>query len=199
MEQLLNIDYSLFEWINHGWQNPFLDAVMPYWRDKESWIPAYLIMIAVLFWKYKLKVLYFLIALVLTVGIADQMSSELIKKTVKRDRPCRESDLNPPAHTLIRCGSGYSFPSSHATNHFAVAVFILLTWARRWNNWKYLLLFWAASISIGQVYVGVHYPIDIISGAILGSFIGYLISLGYRKLEKFRIEEFYTRNDRIKV
>lgn len=195
MEQLLNIDYSLFEWINHDWQNPFLDSIMPYWRDKESWIPAYLTMIIVLFWKYKLKALCFLVALVLTVGIADQMSSELIKKTVKRDRPCRESTLNPPAHTLIHCGGGYSFPSSHATNHFAVAVFLLLTWGRRGNKWKYLLLLWAASISLGQVYVGVHYPIDITFGAILGSTIGYLMSLGYAHLGKFRIDPFYITEE----
>lgn len=192
MEQIIQIDYSIFEWINHSWQNPVMDAIMPYWREKTTWVPAYLILAVYLFWKYKIKALYFLIALGITVGITDQISSELIKKTVKRDRPCREMALEQPARTLVHCGGGYSFPSSHAANHFAVAFFLILTWGRKWNNWKYLLLFWAASISIGQVYVGVHYPIDITFGSILGFTLGWLGSLAYKKFLKYRIDDFYS-------
>lgn len=192
MESLLQLDYALFEWINHGWQNPLMDAIMPVWREKTTWIPLYLILIVFLSWKYKLKALYLILMLVASVAVSDQISSELIKKTVKRDRPCREQQLEPAANTLIHCGGGYSFPSSHATNHFAVAVFLLLTCGRVWNKWKYLLLVWAASIALGQVYVGVHYPIDITFGTLLGSCIGYLGSLAYQKIGKYRIDDFYT-------
>jgi len=79
------------------------------------------------------------------------------------------------------CSGGYSFPSSHATNHFGAAVFFFCTLRPYLKKWAYLFFFWAASISYGQVYVGVHYPSDVIGGAILGSIIGYLMSLIYRK------------------
>jgi undecaprenyl-diphosphatase len=128
----------------------------------------------------------------MTVGVADQLSSELIKKKVERLRPCRETQLQPAARTLVHCGGGYSFTSSHATNHFAVAVFIFFSWGLCWKRWRWLLLLWAASISLGQVYVGVHYPLDILVGAINGSILGYLGSLTYKRLKKWRIEEFYT-------
>lgn len=191
MEQLLQLDYSLFEWINHGWQHPWLDAIMPYWREKTSWIPSYLIMVGILIWKYRIKTLYFVLVLGITVGVADQVSSELIKKNVERLRPCRETTLEPAARTLVHCGGGYSFTSSHATNHFAVAVFLFLSWGLRWKKWRWLLLLWAASIALGQVYVGVHYPLDILAGGLIGSLIGYSGSRIYRAWKGKRIEEFY--------
>lgn len=194
MEQIISLDHTFFDWINHAWQHPFLDSIMPYWRDKKTWIPAYLILTGILFYKYKIKALYFLVAMAVTIGISDQISSEIIKKTVKRDRPCREVSLDPPATALIHCGGGYSFPSSHAVNHFAVAVFLIVTWGRRWSKWKYLLLLWAASIAIGQVYVGVHYPIDITFGALLGSLIGWNGGYFYGKTDRFKIKEFYDSN-----
>ena len=192
MDQLLQLDYRLFEWINHGWQHPWLDIIMPYWREKTTWIPAYLLMVGILVWKYRLKTLYFVIALGITVGVADQVSSELIKKNVERLRPCRESKLEPAARTLIHCGGGYSFTSSHATNHFAVAVFLFFSWGLRWKKWRWLLLLWAASIALGQVYVGVHYPLDITVGAIIGSLLGYTGSLCYKRWRKWRIDDFYS-------
>ncbi|MEM1216516.1 MAG: phosphatase PAP2 family protein, partial [Bacteroidota bacterium] len=156
MEQLINFDYELFEWINRGWQHPWLDAIVPHWREKTTWIPAYLLLIGVLFWQYRQSALYWLLALAITVGLADQVSSTLLKKNVERLRPCREATLDPPARVLVHCGGGYSFTSSHATNHFAVALFIFLSWGRRWGRWRWLLPAWAASIALGQVYVGVH-------------------------------------------
>ena len=191
MEQLLHIDYSVFDWINHDWQNPWLDAIMPYWREKTTWIPAYLLMLGVLFWQYRRRALFFVLALALTIGLADQLSSQVLKKSVQRLRPCREATLVPPARVLIACGGGYSFTSSHATNHFAIAVFLFLTCGRRWKKWRWLLLVWAATIALGQVYVGVHYPLDILCGALLGSLVGGLGSWAYRRQASWRIAEFY--------
>lgn len=189
MEQLLQLDYSLFEWIHHGWQHPWLDAIMPHWREKTTWIPMYAILLALLLFRYKLAGLYYLLALVLVVGIADYTSSEIVKKSVKRPRPCREAALSQPTRDVLACGGGYSFTSSHATNHFAVALFLFLGWGRRWKRWRWLLLLWAASIALGQVYVGVHYPSDIVGGALLGSLIAWIVYKIYCR-RQWRIPEF---------
>ena len=123
----------------------------------------------------------------LTVTISDTVSSKIIKKSVQRTRPCNDTNrLLEQGHEvklLVPCGSGYSFPSSHATNHFAVAVFVIFTFAahKKWSKWG--LIAWASSIALGQVYVGVHYPLDIICGGVLGSIIGWRVAFLYKKLE----------------
>ena len=82
------------------------------------------------------------------------------------------------------CGSGYSFTSSHATNHFAIALFLVLLWGRKHPFLRYLFPLWAASIALAQVYVGVHYPLDIFVGSLLGVGIGVLGYFSYRFLER---------------
>lgn len=178
MTEILQLDEYLFQIINGQWHNDFLDNVMPLWRDKKFWIPAYLVGLGFLVWKYKVQSLFFVISIVLTITIADTMSSKVIKKTVKRPRPCRNAVLADDLQLLVHCGGGYSFTSSHATNHFALAVFLITLFGGMRKRWKYLLLFWAGSIAFGQVYVGVHYPFDVLAGSLLGSLIGYLVALG---------------------
>ncbi len=192
MEQLLNLDYAAFDAINHGWAHPWLDVIMPILREKTTWLPLYLLWVVLLAWRYRLQALYFLLALGLTAGCGDFISSEIIKKNVERPRPCREERLDEPARLLVGCGGGYSFTSSHATNHFAVAVFVFLTWGRLWGRWRWLLPVWAASIALGQVYVGVHYPLDVTAGALLGTGLGLLGSWAYRCLHRLRINAFYA-------
>ena len=117
-----------------------------------------------------------ILGLIVTIGIADYTSSQIIKKSIKRVRPCKEIKLQEDLHLLVRCGSGYSFTSSHATNHFAIAGFLslILLGNRRWLH--FLIWAWAASIAYGQVYVGVHYPMDVVAGAILGGLIGRVVA-----------------------
>jgi len=77
---------------------------------------------------------------------------------------------------LPSCGSGYSFTSSHATNHFAFGVFVFLTMGKVLGKWKWAFIFWAGSVAYAQVYVGVHYPLDVLSGAMMGSLIGWAMA-----------------------
>lgn len=130
-----------------------------------------------------------LLFIVLTVGTADGVSSHLIKKNVKRIRPCNTEEL----YTIprVRCGSGYSFTSSHAANHFGLSVFLILAVAKR-RSVKVLLLFWAFMVSFSQIYVGVHYPLDVIAGGILGAFIAYVFWILYKKLNPILSKSFYT-------
>lgn len=190
MTELLQFDQEIFHLINGEWHNSFMDAVMPWWRDKRTWIPLYLLIAGWVFYRYRLRGLYFIIAAGLAVGVADQTSSELVKKSVQRVRPCNDMEMREDVKLLVPCGGGYSFTSSHAANHFALAVFLALTLGRI-NRWIRLpLVLWAATVAFGQVYVGVHYPLDILCGALLGGLIGYLAAKLYLSLEKIRIAAF---------
>jgi undecaprenyl-diphosphatase len=82
---------------------------------------------------------------------------------------------------INNCSGGYSFTSSHATNHFGLALFLFITLQSVFKKWRYLFLFWAATICYGQVYVGVHYPLDVLCGAILGSATGYITGTVFNK------------------
>lgn len=177
MEILFQWDQQLFFLINEGLSHPWLDAIMPWWRDKYTWIPMYVLLLALAFWRYRQNIGFFLLAVVLTVTLADTLSSKVVKPSVERLRPCRNPEIKEQVQVRISCGPGYSFTSSHATNHFAIACLLYLTMGRFFPKGRWLLLIWAATISIGQVYVGVHYPLDIIGGALLGSSIGIGIAL----------------------
>ncbi len=174
LETLLEFDYALFQLINQDWHTPFLDTILPYWREKTTWIPIYLFIITYALWKYRWQGLLMMVMLVATLGLADTMSSKVIKKNVERLRPCKNEELKSDVKLLVDCGSGYSFTSSHATNHFSIAIFLILLWGYKHKWLPYALVFWATSIAFAQVYVGVHFPLDIVAGSLLGILIGYL-------------------------
>ncbi len=178
---MTNLDQELFFFINQTLHFGALNKLMPYWRSMYFWLPLYTFFISYLLYNNGKTALFYILALALTVGVADITSSRIIKKTVERVRPCNDTQIKKNVKLLVPCGGGYSFPSSHATNHFAAAIFVIFTFVekRRWLKWS--LLAWAASIAFGQVYVGVHYPSDVICGAILGSGIGYLGAFLYLK------------------
>ncbi len=184
---MIQLDQDLFFFINHYLHFGALNKLMPYWRSMYFWTPLYIFFISFLLYNFGKKAAIYLLALGLTVGIADMTSSRLIKNNIKRERPCNDAQIKIHVKLLVPCGSGYSFTSSHAANHFAAAVFIILTFVdkRRWLKWS--LLFWATSISFGQVYVGVHYPLDVICGGLWGSGIGWLGAFLFKKNKKWRM------------
>lgn len=187
MTNLIQFDEYLFHIINYDWQNPFLDAVMPYWRDKKTWIPLYLFLAIFSIYKFKIKGLYLILAIALTVGVADTVSSKIIKKSVKRIRPCNDATLDFEVRIVHTCGGGYSFTSSHATNHFAIAMFISMTLGQYYRRIRWPFFLWAATIALGQVYVGVHYPLDVFCGAILGTLLAYILARIYLRWKKVSI------------
>ncbi len=183
--QILQWDYWLFFKINRDWTSPFIDGIYPWWRDMTAWYPLYLFIIIFVWQNFNSKnrwIWFLLIALAIT--ISDQVSSNLLKEWVQRLRPCQDPGVAPYARMLLdHCSGGYSFPSSHATNHFAAAVFFYKSFYSFFGKWNYLFFLWAATISYGQVYTGVHYPIDIICGAIIGVLIGWGMSRLYDRFK----------------
>jgi undecaprenyl-diphosphatase len=174
MTEILQWDEQLFQLINGSWHNPLLDVVMPYWRNKYCWFPLYIFIVSFFLLNFKKQGAFLILAIGLTVGVADYTSSSIIKKSVQRLRPCNTEILKNDVQLLVRCGSGYSFPSSHAANHFAMAVVLFFTLGKVLKRTRIPLLLWAASIAFGQVYVGVHYPLDVFMGSLLGILIGLI-------------------------
>ncbi len=187
MSEILTLDFYLFELINGKWHFPLFDYLLPYWRSKYFWFPFYVFLLSFLVINFKKAGLYIVVGLLFSLSISDVISSHIVKKSVKRVRPCNDVTISNDVRILVRCGSGYSFTSSHAANHFSMAFFLIFSLGRILKRIKLPLLFWAASIAYAQVYVGVHFPTDIFGGAILGSFIGSLC--GYFLFKNLKLEE----------
>lgn len=172
LELLLQGDQQLFSLINGSWSNSFFDSVLPWIRDKYHWIPLYILVVAAIIYKHRLKSWIFILGAVLTILVSDGVSSKIIKPTVERPRPCHEASGLDNVTLRVGCGSGYSFTSSHATNHFAIAAYLIFIPLILSLGLRMIFLVWAGSICYAQVYVGVHYPLDVFVGGILGYFIG---------------------------
>lgn len=172
LEQIIQFDQELFLLINRGLGNTVFDWLLPILRNPFTWSPLYLFLIIFFIKHYGKTGILIVACTLITFGISDATSSHLIKKSVKRVRPCNDVVFKSEVTLRARCGSGFSFTSSHATNHFAMAMFWIVLFRRKWRHALWLCLIWAISISFSQIYVGVHYPLDILSGAILGTLIG---------------------------
>lgn len=176
LEQLTQLDQDLFFAINKGLSNPFFDWLMPYLRNRYFWTPLYLFMAIFFVRNYGKQGWLILIFLGLTFGLSDYLTSSVIKPAFERLRPCNDPIIKTEINSLIACGTGFSFPSSHAANHFALAVFLITMFHEKWKPIILSGILWALSISFAQIYVGVHYPGDVTFGGIVGAMIGFMTS-----------------------
>lgn len=172
METLQNIDYAVFTFINKTISNSFLDVVLPFLRNAPNWIPLYIFLAIYLIYKYKLDALKYTFYIIIAFGLADFISHGILKPWIGRLRPCHSLTLHARL-VLGHCGGKWSFPSTHASNHMAIALSIVLAgiFTKKWIN--YIWICWALSIGFAQIYVGVHYPSDIAAGFLLGILIAY--------------------------
>jgi undecaprenyl-diphosphatase len=181
IEAIKEFDYKIFAAVNQQYTSGVLDMVCPLFREKLFWIPLYLVGGIYAIVKYKKSVLFLLSGLVVAILLSDQIAASLIKPIFHRLRPCNNPLLSTQIRLLVHCGSGYSFVSAHASNHFAMAVFASLTLLQK--KWLLpVLLLWAFTVSYSQVYVGVHYPADVVGGGILGCLIGTFCALATKKI-----------------
>ncbi|HSH50356.1 MAG TPA: phosphatase PAP2 family protein [Bacteroidales bacterium] len=182
LEILKNLDTQLFIFLN-GLNSSFWDQVMWWFSGKLFWLPMYLIIIAYIIFKLRWKAIITLLFIALVVTLADQISVHAFKEVFQRLRPCHNPELKDIVHLVNnKCGGQYGFVSSHAANTFAVAFFL-----KNLFKQKYFSLFiisWAVVVSYSRIYLGVHYPFDIIAGALLGTIIGISIFYLYQYLSK---------------
>lgn len=165
------LDRQIFLFLN-SMNSPFWDNVMYAISGKFIWVPLY---IAVLVWmavKYKRKILVIIPFIILAVTLADLSSVHLFKNVFHRLRPCHEPSLAGMVHLVNgECGGLYGFVSSHASNSFNVALISLMFIRKKW--YAIFIILWASVIGYSRIYLGVHYPSDVIFGAILGTFTGW--------------------------
>src|SRR5450759_2724918 len=170
---LERLDQQLFLFLN-SLNSPFWDQVMHAISGKVIWAPLYLSILIFLGIKYKRKFLIILLFLILAVTLADQFSVQLLKNLVQRLRPCHEASREGLVHLVNgECGGKFGFVSSHAANSFNVALISLLFIKKRWFTISIIL--WALVVGYSRIYLGVHYPGDVICGSILGALIGWSI------------------------
>jgi membrane-associated phospholipid phosphatase len=181
LQQVLRFDYWLFGKINQQWTNSFFDTVLVFVREAEFWVPFYLFLLLFSVLNFGKKGWWWSLGLIMTSIISDLVSSSFIKHTIIRLRPCNEPLMAQTIRVLASyCPQSSSFTSSHACNHFAAAMFIFLT-LKQTSRWWRLIFAWAFVISYAQVYVGVHYPVDILGGAMVGCLIGYGMGISFGK------------------
>lgn len=175
MQSVLQADRYIFHFINGVWHNSFFDGLFPLIRQADFWIPFYLFLLVFVLLNVRKSGWYILI-IACTAAISDMLSSRVIKELIWRPRPCRDPEMSGLVRVLVDyCPQSSSFTSSHAVNHFAIATFLVITLYPFFKKWIYLLYLWAFLIIYAQVYVGVHYPFDVLGGAVVGTAIGYFM------------------------
>ncbi|HXD78369.1 MAG TPA: phosphatase PAP2 family protein [Puia sp.] len=180
LQEIFRVDYWLFSHINQKWTAPFLDRLFLFTREAELWAPFYLFLLVFMTVNFRRKGWIWSLYFGMTVIISDLISSHLIKDHIFRLRPCGNPMWQDTMHFLANyCPQSSGFTSSHACNHFAMAVFMYRT-LRPLSPWWALVLLWAFVISWAQVYVGVHYPLDVICGGIIGASIGWATAVVFR-------------------
>lgn len=153
--------------------NPVLDRFFWLLSDTMVWLPVALLLLYVLVRNKKVESLFILLVMALMFVLTDFAVSEWVKPLVARPRPTRDMMLIPLLETVFDYhGGSYGFPSNHASNVFAVAMFTTLLLRDRWYGWSIFL--WAALVSFSRVYLAVHYPTDVFCGAAYGVLIGWL-------------------------
>jgi undecaprenyl-diphosphatase len=182
LQQLVEWDRWLFLMVNRQHANSFFDWILPYFRDAVFWAPLYLFLIILIGWNFGKQGWFWCLGLICTVAITDMISARLVKEYIERPRPCWDPEFFQHVRLVVRsCVHSFSFTSNHAANHFGLASFIALTLLPVFGRWVYLIFLWAFLVAYSQVYVGVHYPLDVMGGALLGLAAGLLTATIFNK------------------
>jgi len=194
MDWILDMDRELFLFLN-GLNTEWLDPLMMLFTQTQFWVPLYLFLIYLIFKNYGTEGWFVLAGVVVTILLADQITSALMKPFFARLRPSHEPSLAGLVHLVDGYAGGrYGFPSSHAANTFGTAWFIWKLFGTRYR-WIGLMFVWCTLMTYTRVYLGVHYPADVIVGALVGigsGAIGWQVYQALRK--KFKSQDLTVDN-----
>ena len=189
---LERLDQQLFLFINSH-NSSFWDQVMYIISAKVTWIPLYIAILYILIKKYRRKFLILVLIIIVGITLSDQISV-LVKNSFHRLRPCHTAALEGLVH-LVKgiCGGAYGFVSSHASNSFMVAVLSFSLIKVRWFTFG--MIFWALLIGYSRIYLGVHYPGDVVCGSFIGALVGWGVYQLYQLIERKLLtgSEYFNR------
>ncbi|MEP6700018.1 MAG: phosphatase PAP2 family protein [Bacteroidota bacterium] len=181
-QRIVQWDQYLFKKINGDWTNPLFDIIMPFLREALYWAPLYIFLVVLVLMNFKIKGLWWFVFCLITVALTDMTGTYVFKHGFERLRPCSDPHFLNEVRLLVnQCSAGYSFVSNHAANHFGIAAFFFVTFRHLFKKWVWVGLLWAASIGYAQIYVGVHYPLDVFCGSLLGLAFGITTGTIYNK------------------
>jgi undecaprenyl-diphosphatase len=179
-ETLNQLDTDLFLWLN-GLHTPWLDPFMVFITTRNTWIPLYVLLIGWTVFRYRKQALGILLTIVAAVATSDQISSAVLKPLTLRLRPCHEIALQKLIHPVLECGGKYSFASSHAATFFALAMSMWLLYGKRYPAFRWTFLA-AGLVGYSRIYVGAHYPLDVLAGTAIGVSMATVCWLLYQKI-----------------
>lgn len=176
MESILELDKELLLFLN-GFHADWLDPIM-FWLTKTIvWLPLYLFLLYLTIKEYKKQTWVVLVGIGLTILLCDQITSGLMKPFFERLRPSREPSLEGLIHLVNNYKGGkYGFASGHAANTFGTSTFFFLVFRNKYTWIKWIFV-WATLMTYTRIYLGVHYPGDIVVGGTIGCLMGWI---GYR-------------------
>jgi undecaprenyl-diphosphatase len=192
IEQLIELDKKAFFFFN-GLHTPWLDQPMYFLSNTMAWLPLYVVMLYLIYKNFGTRSWIILLALAVTITLSDQITSTLMKPFFQRLRPTWEPDHEGLIHIVNGYkGRKYGFASSHAADTFGTATLLTLLLTYRYR-WMFLLFIWAAFVSYTRIYLGVHYPGDIIAGALVGALcatgVFFLSRYVLRRIDQSRLPE----------
>ncbi|RMD94039.1 MAG: phosphatase PAP2 family protein [Calditrichaeota bacterium] len=176
LHALIVFDTKLFYFLNSTVANPFFDWLMPFITNQNHWYLLFVMLVLFLILKGGKKGIVVILLLFITILLSDQLSSQILKPLIGRIRPCYSL---PDVRLLIPCGGQLAFPSGHATNSFAASL-ILSYFYPRFAVFLFLI---ASLVSFSRIYVGVHYPLDVVAGIILGLLCGKTVLYLYNSVK----------------
>lgn len=175
MDIFYSIDLAIFYFFNHTISTGFLDKFFSVITSVNNWYIAYLILLGILFFKGGRTGKLAVLGIIILVIITDQVGYKILKEIFQRSRPC---SILTDVITPIGCTGAYSFPSNHAMNNFTAAMFFSMLYPK----YKVILFSTASLVAISRVYLGLHYPSDIIGGAVIGIIFGYIFTIAFMKV-----------------
>lgn len=182
LESLKQLDRELFLLIN-SFNSEAFDNIMVVVSGKFSWIPFYAFLLYLMIRVVGKNIIYIIPAVILLITMSDQGSVILFKNYFERLRPCHEESLQPIIHVVNgNCGGKFGFISSHASNTMAISVFVFLFLKNNFGSEILLIFLFPLIVSYSRIYLGIHYPGDVVCGMIFGAFLGYLVAIFTQKL-----------------